>query len=240
MMPRPPKIRPVSKGFTLMELLVVIAIIAVIAGIAFPAFNYARRKSRATQCVSNMKQIGLALQMYAQDWSGYAPPYTTIEQDYTIIENSDPPVIFEYGDLNNPALLKAAFAPYTGGVNEIWFCPLDPDRGNPDSINVVPVDHSQTSYIVDERLTIWAPVPVDNPPVISPSELSRLIWDQNLINSAIYWVKGEELFLPTPRFMSCVAGKGEHGRLYPVVKLDGSVAFAVYNKGFTPEDLTEN
>ncbi len=63
----------VKKGFTLIELLVVIAIIAILAAILFPVFSRAREQARKTQCLSNMKQIGTALMMYAQDWDETLP-----------------------------------------------------------------------------------------------------------------------------------------------------------------------
>lgn len=57
-----------QKGFTLIELLVVIAIISILAAILFPVFARARENARRASCLSNMKQIGLGVQMYTQDF----------------------------------------------------------------------------------------------------------------------------------------------------------------------------
>ena len=61
------------KGFTLIELLVVIAIIAILAAILFPVFAKAREKARQASCLSNQKQIGLALMQYVQDYDETFP-----------------------------------------------------------------------------------------------------------------------------------------------------------------------
>ena len=62
-----------QRGFTLIELLVVIAIIAILASILFPVFSRAREKARQTSCLSNVKQLDLGCQMYAQDYDEMIP-----------------------------------------------------------------------------------------------------------------------------------------------------------------------
>lgn len=66
--------KPNKNAFTLIELLVVIAIIGILAAMLLPALNAAREKARAATCISSLKQIGICVQMYADDYNGYLCP----------------------------------------------------------------------------------------------------------------------------------------------------------------------
>ena len=65
--------RGLARGFTLIEMLIVIAIIAVLAAILFPVFGRVREGARTTACASNLKQLGLAFTQYAADYGGRMP-----------------------------------------------------------------------------------------------------------------------------------------------------------------------
>jgi len=81
-----------KRGFTLIELLVVIAIIAILAAILFPAFARARENARRSACQSNLKQIGLGLMQYTQDYDE-ALPFGNVSAAPSLWVNSIAPYI---------------------------------------------------------------------------------------------------------------------------------------------------
>ena len=122
-------------GFTLIELLVVIAIIAILAAILFPVFARARAKAQQTKCLSNLKQIGLAFQMYAQDHDELLPPgeWTGLGRVYFnstfgwysyFAGNQSAPRAEDSLYLPSLAAIVKSLHPYIRNY-QLWFCDAD-------------------------------------------------------------------------------------------------------------------
>jgi len=116
--------KAIKRGFTLIELLVVIAIIAILAAILFPVFAKVREKARQTTCLSNLKQMGLAVLEYNQD---YDDTYPLVYAAYS----ADPQNVGHAGadELLQPYIKDgAAGADGNGDLKGgIWVCPSQAD-----------------------------------------------------------------------------------------------------------------
>jgi len=128
-----------SRAFTLIELLVVIAIIAILASILFPVFARARENARRASCMSNLKQIGLGLMQYIQDYDGKWPNrcfgYGCYEAGYSYPYNAGR---YKWMD---------AIYPYINS-EQVFDCPSDrlPYRNAADNATIRPYRYNYGKY----------------------------------------------------------------------------------------------
>ncbi len=125
------RVRNNQSAFTLIELLVVIAIIAILAAILFPVFAQAREKARQASCLSNLNQMGLASNMYIQDYDetfyphrwNSGPNSNPLLQQLNVTCSDSGPIS---GVACNKTFWISLLQPYVKNY-QIWQCPSNPN-----------------------------------------------------------------------------------------------------------------
>ncbi|MCX7867975.1 MAG: DUF1559 domain-containing protein [Limisphaera sp.] len=155
-------------AFTLMELLVVIAILGILAALLFPALAAARARARTIQCASNLRQFGLALQMYAQDHNDRVPPNADGDWDALGPKWVEGWLGLPGPDCTNTLYLRRSLlAPYLGGEVSIWQCPASRD---PVPLGPVPLPRVRTV-----SLNCFVGSPVVSPAATTYRKLSEMV-----------------------------------------------------------------
>ena len=148
------------RAFTLIELLVVIAIIAILAAILFPVFSQAKEAAKKTSCLSNLKQIGLAMTLYVDDHDGILPDRRDLKESlpggyrpWTNWPPSDP----------RSGWADTVLEPYEKADGE-WSCPSIAGSSLGEDIHVRQEtdDEDFTMYWMWRFDSIADPVPLDN------------------------------------------------------------------------------
>lgn len=199
------------KGFTLIELLVVIAIIAILAAILFPVFARAREKARQASCQSNLKQIGLAIQMYSQDFDerilparlGEAPNYMCwTELVYPYINNDQIYICPSHG---SPAPSSG-----TGGYAKSY------------GLNYEIHPFSTYAGHVSNPLDIWPPISTSE--IDQPAELISAV-DYDFDQPGVHYHTVDDLV------------DWRHNGMANILFLDGHVKAMKRNQTLSPKDL---
>jgi prepilin-type N-terminal cleavage/methylation domain-containing protein/prepilin-type processing-associated H-X9-DG protein len=223
------RVFPTSRrGFTLVELLVVIAILAVLAALLLPALGSAKRAGRKAACLSNLRQIGLAIQNYAQDFNGRipygpkAPPFTSPASFYP---STGAPTSLVSLQTGAPVGLGLMLAQHLADTPKVLFCPGTDQPVDADAeLARVGTYQAQSSYYYrhgGNTLLFDTPSPTNAPPSLQLDDLGV-----NRNGLPIRALVVDTIFLCPPGLESFnVRPRTHHGRkLADILFADGHAA----------------
>ncbi len=203
-------------GFTLVELLVVIGIIALIAAITLPIISYARESGRRTACQSNLRQIGIAMQQYVQDFDGAYPQEM---------------FAYKTQGVTTEVSWQGVLFPYTKS-REIIRCP---SQGKAVPTVGIPAD----GYTLNANRLSTVRWSGTTPPTV----IVESTHESEHTNSSTIWMCGDRVAIEKSHCVDCTRGTGScnrnfygstvHGKGGNYSFLDGHV------KWYTPDAMAE-
>jgi prepilin-type N-terminal cleavage/methylation domain-containing protein/prepilin-type processing-associated H-X9-DG protein len=141
---------PPSRGFTLVELLVVIAVVAILAAILLPALASAKERSKGTACLSNLRQIGIAIQAYSDDNFGdipFGPKAPAFTSPFDLYPSTGAPTSLISLGTGAPVAMGLLLQSYLAKQPKVLFCPSSDQFVNSDAqLAQVGIGQAQSSY----------------------------------------------------------------------------------------------
>ena len=227
-----------TKRFTLIGLLVVIAIIAILASLMLPALTKAQHKAQQITCAGNMKQMGMAVQMYAGDFNGFSPlarRYGGIPQK-NWYSRTLPPYLGE-GSISNPMGYD-----YSDSL-DVVVCPsANPEWGRWHYLHHFAWGHARLHF--DTKPSYYAGIPLEK--LRHPTKLAMYVEAEPYMNAYGKWGIEGYLYYGLCRYPDRKSGYAAmkpymHGTGMNVTFADGHVGFVPsgeaveeYSKGYGP------
>ena len=174
--------RPLYSAFTLIELLVVIAIIAILAALLLPALARAKERAKRAMCLSNLRQLGIGVTIYAGDYNDFVIP----AKDLTSDNLNTPPFVQYCISTTYAPSVQGVGIPFATNAPSVWSCPEIPGLPFPDTVNY---PQWIIGYQYFGGFTAWSP----NAIVGSIAALTGTHSPVKLTQSKPYWCLAADL-----------------------------------------------